>query len=802
MERLDRRDSRFIAVCLLVIAAGAAITSAALPARVPRGLDRVPRQPRRGARRSPRSFLAERGRDVAGARFAGQFDVDETPRSTSSASSASSAPAGSTAATRRSGAGGCAGSARASRRRSGSRSRRSATSIGFESVQQGGRAGAAPAGGGGAGDRPARSWPRAACPRRASSRSRRRRSSRPNRTDWTFVDEKAGVRLADATVRYATTVSGDRGHRRSASSCTCPRPGRATTSGCARRTRRPARSRRSASSLTLLAMLAVLVAQDRAARTCRWRLVAALRRRSRSCSRSSRSLNELPLTLFELRHGEPALGLPDRAGRARHPRRGRRRAPASRSSSPRPSRSTASASRASSRSSGAFSLRGIQTKALLQERRCSATRSSPSSSPTRRSSTSWRRASAPGRPADVPYSDMLNTAFPWATVLLIGFLPAVSEEGISRMFSISFLDRLGAGRVLAVVVPGLHLGLRPLDVPEPALLHPRPRGGHARASLIGFAHAALRRRAAARLALHRGRALHGAPAAALGQRLLRRLGRGRRGHPAAARCASRSCCTARRGGFLPAAGLTNGDVGFVPEPPPAPRASGGAAPPCGRSRGARSALRRGRGLVLARCVPRRPRRRASDVARRRTGTRRAPRRSRGASCGPTASTRDAWRSVAYHGHGFADDEDVREAQARRTTAASRASPTRPRGTSSSRAAPRGLPTPRRRAAAARYWVVALLPAGEEGGVEGPGRRAPRARRRVRQSDGGGGAGGRAAGHRARARARPRRARQSSGYPAAEYSVVEVGTEKRPKRRDTTVVLEAKPRRTSGRRGRG
>ena len=81
---------------------------------------------------------------------------------------------------------------------------------------------------------------------------------------------------------------------------------------------------------------------------------------------------------------------------------------------------------------------------------------------------------------------MLNTALPWATVLLIGFLPAVTEEGISRMFSISFLDRLGAGRCVAVVVPGVHLGLRPLDVPEPALLHPRASRWACAGVLMGF----------------------------------------------------------------------------------------------------------------------------------------------------------------------------------------------------------------------------------------------------------------------------------------------------------------------------
>ncbi len=44
-------------------------------------------------------------------------------------------------------------------------------------------------------------------------------------------------------------------------------------------------------------------------------------------------------------------------------------------------------------------------------------------------------------PAEVQYTDLLNTRFPWVWVLFIGFLPAVSEEMQFRAFAIPFLRR-------------------------------------------------------------------------------------------------------------------------------------------------------------------------------------------------------------------------------------------------------------------------------------------------------------------------------------------------------------------------
>ena len=69
-------------------------------------------------------------------------------------------------------------------------------------------------------------------------------------------------------------------------------------------------------------------------------------------------------------------------------------------------------------------------------------------------------------PAQIPYDRMVNTYIPWVVVLLIGFMPAVSEEFTSRAFSIPFLQRFLKKRWLAVVISALVWGFAHAGYPQ------------------------------------------------------------------------------------------------------------------------------------------------------------------------------------------------------------------------------------------------------------------------------------------------------------------------------------------------
>ena len=69
-------------------------------------------------------------------------------------------------------------------------------------------------------------------------------------------------------------------------------------------------------------------------------------------------------------------------------------------------------------------------------------------------------------PADIPYSEMVNTYIPWIMVLLIGFMPAVSEEFMSRAFSIPFLHKYLKFRWVAVVIAALIWGFAHAGYPQ------------------------------------------------------------------------------------------------------------------------------------------------------------------------------------------------------------------------------------------------------------------------------------------------------------------------------------------------
>ena len=144
-------------------------------------------------------------------------------------------------------------------------------------------------------------------------------------------------------------------------------------------------------------------------------------------------------------------------------------------------------------------------------------------------------------PADVPYSDLLNTRLPWAFVLFGGFLPAVSEEFLFRMFAIPFLRNLVRSVIAALGSRRLPLGLWPRRISATAVLHSRPGSGHRR-NRAGRRHVAMGNPAHAGMALLHGRHVQRAAVAAVAQSLLQALRRGQRRHHG-------SACSHRTGGL-------------------------------------------------------------------------------------------------------------------------------------------------------------------------------------------------------------------------------------------------------------
>lgn len=69
-------------------------------------------------------------------------------------------------------------------------------------------------------------------------------------------------------------------------------------------------------------------------------------------------------------------------------------------------------------------------------------------------------------PAEVPYTDLLNTRFPWVFVLFAGFFPAVSEEWMFRVFSIPYLQSLFRYRWLAVFLASFIWGFGHANYPN------------------------------------------------------------------------------------------------------------------------------------------------------------------------------------------------------------------------------------------------------------------------------------------------------------------------------------------------
>ena len=790
MDRFDRSDRRFLLVCVLVLAAGAALTAALFHRAFPEASIEF-RVNRSQARDLGVQFLREVKRPLDGTRFAARFDVEEN------AKVYLERELGLQQAGRFYGTDAKVWRWKMRWFRSGAKEEErveitpKGDLAGFESVRKEDAPGARLS------TEEARALSRRFLEGRGIAAAALKPIevtpiTRPNRSDWIFVDERPGFRMGDATVRYATTVSGgevtafrefvhvpeswlrDYGRLRSKNEAA----GTVATFGF---------------FLTLVAMLGVLVAKI-VRRDVPWKLVAAFGLIAFVLALLS-MLNEIPLTMYDYETSSPfsshltkqfvlgflgaiATGAAIALVVAGSEPIYRERFPYLQSLS------------------GTFSRRGIGTKRFFLGVVLGYALTAFFFAYQAVFYVVAARFGA-WAPADIPYSDMLNTAFPWAVVLLIGFLPAVSEEGISRMFSISFLDRLGAGRLAAVVIPALIWGFGHAAYPNQPFYIRGVEVGIA-GVVMGFLmlrygvlpllvwHFTVDATYTSLLLLRSGNTYYVVSGAIAAGILLLPL-------------AIAGVLYWKRGGFLPETGTTNADEGFVPAPEAAALAPE-EAPPVAVLPPGRIAFAGVAALVLAGSFlfPAKP---PESVAEDATGRDRAETIAR-RFLHANGAVPDGFRMVSYLGTGFPEDEDVRRTRPQESgaipgfsEAAARYVLARGGQPAFVRLAKEHLPL--------SYWVVRFFQPEkkEEWKVLVDARRA-RVVGFVNPKEESAAAAPAPGADSARARAF--QAASRLGYPAKDYAAVDVGTQDRPKRTDATVVLEstsaavaeAKPRLTA------
>ncbi|HSS45335.1 MAG TPA: hypothetical protein VLO07_08345, partial [Thermoanaerobaculia bacterium] len=779
MERLERRDARFILICLAVILAGAGVTAVLFRRAFPEAWIEF-RVGRQEARARAEKFLAERGKRITDRRFAGRFGVEEEPKvylERELGLERASVFYGRDAKVWR-------WEMRWFRSSVKEEERVAVTPLGdlvsYESVLRDD----AP------GPRLTRPEARALAVRFLALRGLSDSAlspieatplSRPNRTDWTFVDERRNFRMGEATVRYETTVSG----------------GEVTgfqelihVPESWSRDYERLRSKNETANvvgnlgliLTFLAMLGVLVTKI-VRKDVRWGLVGGFGGVTFLLSLLS-IVNDLPLALYAYDSASPlsahlanqilfgvlrALGwgagiaiviaAAEPIYRERFPRH--------------------------LSLSGLFSKRGLRSKRLFRGVLLGYAMTAFFFAYQAIFYVVAARLGA-WAPAEINYDNILNTAIPWVTVLFIGFLPAVLEEGSSRLFSISFLDKLGAGRFVAVVLPAAIWGFNHAAYPNQPFYIRGVEVGFA-GILIGLV--MLRAGALPLLVWHfTVDALYTALLLLRSHNLYYAVSGGVAAFILLLPLAAAVFLYLRRGGFESEEGLTNGDEGFAP-----PRAV--AEPLVAEKAVAVSPVRRrvlGRlaavAILLASAflLPVSP---ADRLAEDHTGRPQAELLARSFLSANGVSVQGL-RSFVYLGTGFTNDEDLRQSEPEEwggipgfSDGSARYVLSQGGLSALERLAQDRLPL--------AYWVVRFFQPEkkEEWKVLVDARRG-RVVGFVHPVEETAAAAPAPAAGVARRRALDAAARL--GYPSASYSVVDLGTKVRPQRTDTSVVLESRP----------